>query len=103
MQLARSTWYYCSVADDQAFLRTRIKELSQVRIGWGYRRIHILLQREGWQVNHKRVYRVYTQGRAGFKVETAETSCQFCETGGASAGREPEPFLVDGFYGRYAG
>ncbi len=39
----------------------RIKELSQVRIGWGYRRIHILLQREGWRVNHKRVYRLYTQ------------------------------------------
>ena len=39
----------------------RIKELSQVRIGWGYRRIHILLQREGWQVNHKRVYRLYTE------------------------------------------
>ena len=39
----------------------RIKELSQVRVGWGYRRIHILLKREGWQVNHKRVYRLYTQ------------------------------------------
>ena len=61
MKLSRSTRYYQSIADDQAFLRMRIKELSQVRIGWGYRRIHILLQREGWQVNHKRVYRIYTQ------------------------------------------
>jgi len=61
MHLTRSTRYYCSVADDQAFLRMRIKELYQVRIGWGYRRIHILLQREGWRVNHKRVYRLYTQ------------------------------------------
>lgn len=61
IQLARSTLYYASVADDQAFLRMRIKELSQVRIGWGYRRLHILLRREGWRVNHKRVYRLYTQ------------------------------------------
>ena len=26
---------------------------------YGYRRLHILLQREGWRVNHKRVYRLY--------------------------------------------
>ena len=61
IELARSTRYYRSLADDQAFLKMRIKELSQVRVGWGYRRIHILLKREGWQVNHKRVYRLYTQ------------------------------------------
>ena len=61
IELDRSTRYYCSLADDQAFLKMRIKELSQIRVGWGYRRIHILLKREGWQVNHKRVYRLYTQ------------------------------------------
>jgi len=39
----------------------RIKEIATTRIRYGYRRIHILLQREGWQVNHKRVYRIYKQ------------------------------------------
>lgn len=30
-----------------------------MRIRYGYRRIHILLEREGWNVNLKRVYRIY--------------------------------------------
>jgi putative transposase len=37
----------------------RIKDIAQARISYGYRRIHVLLQREGWKVNHKRVYRLY--------------------------------------------
>lgn len=30
-------------------------------MGWGYRRIWVMLRREGWQVNHKRVYRLYSE------------------------------------------
>ena len=37
----------------------RIKDIAQARVSYGYRRIHVLLQREGWKVNHKRVYRLY--------------------------------------------
>ena len=39
----------------------RIRDLAQVRVSYGYRRLHILLQREGWGVNHKRVYRLYSE------------------------------------------
>lgn len=28
-------------------------------MAFGYRRLHVLLRREGWQINHKRVYRLY--------------------------------------------
>lgn len=42
-------------------LRERIKELASARVRYGYRRIHVLLQREGWQVNPKRVARLYRQ------------------------------------------
>jgi hypothetical protein len=35
----------------------RLRELAEVRRRFGYRRLQVLLQREGWQVNHKRVYR----------------------------------------------
>ncbi len=58
---ARSTYRYQSIADEQAALRIRIKDLAQARISYGYRRIHVLLQREGWQVNHKRVYCLYRE------------------------------------------
>ena len=50
---------YQSTADEQAALRIRIKDLAYARVSYGYRRIHALLKREGWHVNHKRVYRLY--------------------------------------------
>ena len=42
-------------------MRIRIRDLAQARVSYGYRRLHVLLQREGWTVNHKRVYRLYKQ------------------------------------------
>ena len=42
-------------------MRKRIRELAEVRVSYGYKRIHVLLLREGWKVNHKRVYRLYRQ------------------------------------------
>jgi putative transposase len=42
-------------------LRIRLRELAEDRRRWGYRRLHILLKREGWKVNGKRVYRIYME------------------------------------------
>lgn len=39
----------------------QIKDIALARTRYGYRRIHTLLQREGWTVNHKRVYRLYSE------------------------------------------
>jgi len=61
LSFQRSTCRYRSVADGQAALRIRLRDLAQARVSYGYRRLHILLQREGWQVNHKRVYRLYRE------------------------------------------
>jgi putative transposase len=55
----RSVYEYKSRRDEQAALRMRIKDIAQARVSYGYRRIHVLLLREGWKVNHKRVYRLY--------------------------------------------
>jgi putative transposase len=63
----RSTHRYESVADRQEALRIRLKDLAGVRIGFGYRRLHVMLQREGWQINHKRVYRLYREEGLGLR------------------------------------
>jgi putative transposase len=45
----------------------RLRELAAVRVGYGYRRLHVLLRREGWLVNHKRVYRLYREEGLGLR------------------------------------
>ena len=42
-------------------LRARMKELASERRRFGYRRLHILLKREGWEVNWKKLYRLYRE------------------------------------------
>ena len=61
LTIPRASHRYKSVADEQAALRMRIRNLAQTRVSYGYRRLHVLLQREGWKVNHNRVYRLYCQ------------------------------------------
>ena len=61
LTLPRASHCYKSVADEQAVLRMRSRDLAQARVSYGYRRLHVLLRREGWKVNHKRVYRLYCQ------------------------------------------
>jgi putative transposase len=59
LEFRRSTYRYRSIADGQAALRIRLRDLAYSRVSYGYRRLHVLLRREGWEVNHKRVYRLY--------------------------------------------
>jgi putative transposase len=59
MMLGRSTYYKRSTAKDQSPLRKRLRELAEARPRFGYPRLHVLLRREGWHVNIKRVYRLY--------------------------------------------
>jgi putative transposase len=59
--VSRSTLRYETEREDPAELRTRLRELAQARPRFGYRRLHVLLRREGRRVNHKRIYRLYRQ------------------------------------------
>lgn len=61
LKAPRSTQQYKSTRDDQASLKKRIKEIAETRVRYGYRRIHVLLRREGWVVNPKRIYRLYKE------------------------------------------
>ncbi len=58
-QFSRAAWYRRSRARDQSALRLRIRELAHARPRFGYLRIWVLLRREGWGVNRKRVRRLY--------------------------------------------
>jgi putative transposase len=59
LRAPRSTYHHRPRRDAQATLRKRIREIAETRVRYGFRRIHVLLQREGWVVNHKRVQRLY--------------------------------------------
>jgi putative transposase len=59
LSISRSVYFYKSIARDSTALLMRIREITTVRVHYGYRRVHVLLKREGWSDNHKRVYRLY--------------------------------------------
>jgi putative transposase len=61
MMLQRSSYYYRAHLRDHRALTMRLKELAAARVRYGYRRLTILLRREGWSANHKLIYRLYRQ------------------------------------------
>jgi putative transposase len=61
LDVNRETLRYRSKRIDDSGLRARIKEIATVRVRYGYRRITVLLRREGWCVNHKHVHRIYRE------------------------------------------
>src|ERR1700730_9568759 len=61
LPVVRATYHYRSRRTGQTQLSERIKEIAATRVRYGHRRIHVLLRREGWVVNPKRVYRIYRE------------------------------------------
>ena len=59
--MERSTYSYQSRRSDPAILKNRIKEICETRVRFGYRRVHVMLRREGWELNHKKTYRLYKE------------------------------------------
>jgi putative transposase len=60
--LAPKVYRYRRRSDD-GVLRTRLKALAAQRRRFGYRRLHLLLRREGFVVNHKKLFRIYREER----------------------------------------
>ena len=54
-----------------------MKELASERRRFGYRRLHILLKREGWEVNWKKLYRLYREEGLTPFVNGADASVQW--------------------------
>lgn len=58
LRVSRSSFRYRSVATNDSALRLRIREITETRVHYGYRRVHVMLRREGWRDNYKRIYRL---------------------------------------------
>ena len=66
MEIHRGTYRYRPRPEDPR-LRLRLRELAEQRRRFGYRRLQVLLVREGWEVNHKRVYRLYVEEKLSLR------------------------------------
>ena len=64
-----SSQRYRTVRPPALELRARLRALAEERIRWGYRRLHVLLEREGTHVNHKRVYRIYRELELNLRIK----------------------------------
>ena len=70
MRLPWTTLLYKSRKSRQEPLRRRLREIAATHVRYGYRRLTVLLRREGWKVNAKRVYRLYDEEQ--LKVRSVE-------------------------------
>ena len=61
VKLAIGTLRYESRKVFDEVLRHRLRELAGMHVRYGYRRLTVLLRREGWHVNAKRIYRLYRE------------------------------------------
>ena len=66
LEVDTSTYHYKARRPDQAVLKGRIQEICATRVRYGYRRVQVLLRREGWTVNHKKTRRIY--GELGLQL-----------------------------------
>src|SRR6516162_6668342 len=61
--IAPKTYRYVSARGDDRELRARLRRLAGERRRFGYRRLRILLRREGIELNHKKLFRIYREQR----------------------------------------
>ena len=52
---------YRTTRADDADVRQRLRVIAQERRRFGYRRLHVLLRREGYLINHKKLFRLYRE------------------------------------------
>jgi putative transposase len=83
--LARSTFYLRRRRTDTSELVAKPREHAAGRPRWGYRRLHVLLRREGHVVNHKKIYRLYRAEGPGSAAKEAQAD------GLRAARRPPAP------------
>ena len=104
IDMPRMTLRYEPHRHPQEALRLRLRELAGSRVRYGYRRLTVLLKREGWEVNAKRVYRIYSEEglivRTQKRKERARTPAHGAELGAAAEPEVEHGFRVTAAAGR---
>ncbi len=67
LQLRQATYFYQPHPRDDRAERQRIREIAETPIRYGAERIHVLLRREGWFINHKKTYRIYCEEKLNLR------------------------------------
>jgi putative transposase len=91
----RATFYYRAPRPDPAPLRMRLRERAAARPRFGYRRLFILLRREGWAVNHKRVYRLYREEQLAVRTKRRKKRASQLRVAPARPTRPNEQWAMD--------
>ena len=103
VMLPRATHRYQSSREPLTELRLRMRELAQTRIRYGYRKIRVLLIREGWTVGKKLVYRLYREEGLGLRMRPKRRRTVSEHTRQKPRVAGTEPGLEFGFRCRRAG
>jgi putative transposase len=61
LAVGKSIYHYKSRRRDQAAVEKRITEVTETRMRYGYRRVQVVLRREGWMININRTRRIYSE------------------------------------------
>jgi len=94
--VGRSTLRYRSRArTDEPSLRQRLRELAAERPRFGYRRLHVLLRREGMIVNHKRIERLYREEGLAVRRRTRKRVARNGRGRAAFPGRPNQQWGID--------
>ena len=99
-RMHRATFRYRSYRDPRAELRMRIREIAQVRVRYGYRKIRVLLNREGWKVGKYLVERIYREEGLTLQQRRKRRRRVSGTPAGAFSSDRAQPGVVDGLCGR---
>ena len=91
----RMTLRYEHHRDPQEALRIRLRELAGSRVRYGYRRLTVLLKREGWDVNAKRIYRLYSEEGLIVRTKKRKERAQRQRVAQGSALRPDQKWSMD--------
>jgi putative transposase len=95
ISIGRSTARYVGHGRDDAPVRARLRELAAEKRRYGYRRLHVLLRREGVLVNHKRVERIYREEGLSVRRRKRKRACGVARTPAMVATRPDQVWCLD--------